>query len=271
MCQTIEKIIAPVDQCELFGTNANEFHCSSSNRSKTLWMALERARDRWGISSLPNLARAMRNLPPTETFSANFAVEWLSNRRDTGLTAALYITAFCHPSTCRLASKQPIDKAYSSWLSRTKSGDYNARLTSCKRRWRLLHLSVFSLLLFAFLHPLLHHPAVLLFRIARSSHRRLSRSTQVRRFYLRHRNSSFLHIYYLTPAWSRNLYILYSRYSLSPFSAWYRSSQRKKKIMEKEKAGQRSCTRAIILFFSLIFFNVDIFCFKNTSTRVSRI
>jgi len=64
--------------------------------------------------------------------------------------------------------------------SKTKSRDYHAP--------------------FAFLHPPVAPflaPNVLLFRIPRSSlDRRFSHSTQARRFYLRHRNSSFLHIYY---------------------------------------------------------------------------
>lgn len=89
-------------------------------------------------------------------------------------------------------------------------------------------------------------------------HRRFSRSTQVRRFYLRHRNSSFLHIYYLTPELGAGFCMYYVwlvtySLSLSLFSPRYLFFQRKRKNKEKESTGQKSCIRAIVLFFCSIF------------------
>lgn len=96
------------------------------------------------------------------------------------------------------------------------------------------------------------------------SHRRLSRSMQARRFYLRHRNFSFLHIYYLTPTWSRILYVLCGRPRIL-----YPSRRDTFLLKVKERIGKRSrlvrdpCTRAIVLFFTFIFFIIDIiFGFK---------
>lgn len=102
------------------------------------------------------------------------------------------------------------------------------------------------------------------------SHRRLSRSTQVR-FYLRHRNSSFLHIYYLTPAWSRILYVLCGR----PRTL-YPSRRDIFLLKEKERLRRRSrlareilYTRDCSVFFSLIFLCRYNFLFLYANTGVT--
>lgn len=118
----------------------------------------------------------------------------------------------------------------------------------------------FSVLFFAFLHPLLHHPAVLLFRIARSSLTADSQTRAARKsavfiygietppfciFIILPQLGAGFCIYYVV---GRILFYLTSRRDIFLL-------QRKGKN-KKEKAAQRSCTRAIVLFLSLIFLRV---------------
>lgn len=114
---------------------------------------------------------------------------------------------------------------------------------------------------FAFLHPLSYHPSLpcrpFISNRAILSHRRLSHSTQARRFYLRHRNSSFLHIYYLTPAWGRILCILCGRprtLSLSPSRSDIFLLEKKKKATRERSRLARDPVHARLFCSSARFF-----------------